>query len=446
MELRGQRVLVVGLARSGVAAARFCAERGARVTVTDAKPATALGEALAALHGLEVARELGGHRDETFVAQDLIVLSPGVPLASAPLRAAAAAGVPIWSEVELAFRHLDAPVVAVTGTNGKSTTVSLIADMCSRAGRRTFAGGNLGTPLTAAVGARYDLVVAELSSFQLETVHTFAPRVAVVLNVTPDHLDRYPSMEAYAAAKERLLAFQRTDAHAVLNADDPYVAAMAARARARVSRYSSQRPLEAGAFLDGDTLVLRGAAGEERFDARGRRLLGRHNLENLLVAALCARLLDLPRAAVEATVAGFSGLPHRLELVGERRGVRYYNDSKATNVDSTLRSLESVPGPIRLIAGGRHKGSSYAPLRPLVARHVAAIYTIGEAAPLFAAELGTVTSVIACGDLAAALERAAADARSGDAVLLSPACASYDQFTSYEERGDRFRTLVRELP
>jgi UDP-N-acetylmuramoylalanine--D-glutamate ligase len=446
VELRGKKVLIVGLARTGVAAARFCHARGAKVTVNDAKPEAALAEPLAALGDPGIGRELGRHRAETFVAQDLIVLSPGVPLTLPALQAAARAGVPILAEVELASRFLDAPLVGVTGTNGKSTTVSMIGDVAVRAAKRAFVGGNIGTPLLGAVGSPYDLVVAELSSFQLETTHTFAPEVGVLLNVTPDHLDRYPSMEAYAAAKERLFAFQSPHQHAVLNADDTHAAAMAERVRSRVALYSSRRPLPAGSFLEGETLVLRLGDAEERIDARPRQLLGHHNLENLLVTAMCARLLGLPRQAIEKTIAEFRGLPHRLELVRTRGGVRFYNDSKATNVDSVLRSLESVPGKIRLIAGGRHKGSPYAPLREHVRRHVVAVYLIGEAAPLIAEELQGSAPMVQCGDLAAAVARAARDAQPGETVLLSPACASYDQFANYEERGAVFRSLAEELP
>jgi UDP-N-acetylmuramoylalanine--D-glutamate ligase len=446
MNLAGQRVLVVGLARTGVAAARFCAERGARVTASDHRPRAALAESLASLEGLPIAYELGGHEATTFTAQDLVVLSPGVPPTIPALRAARAAGVPVLSEIELAARFLEAPLVAITGTNGKTTTTALVGDVLRRAGRRTFVGGNIGNPLLEAVGGAWDVVVVEVSSFQLEAVSSFAPQVGVVLNVTPDHLDRYDSMDDYAAAKERLFAAQRRDGHAVLNADDPVTRAMAERVRGSAWLFSARRPVERGGFIDGDTMVLRLGGMEERIDARGRKLLGRHNLENLLVMALCARLLGAPGEAIAGTLSAFEGLPHRLELVRTHRGVRYYNDSKATNVESLEKSLAAVPGPIRLIAGGRHKGASYRPLAPLVREKVRSLYLIGEAAGLIAADLGDAAPVLRCGDLPSAVRHASRDAREGEAVLLSPACASYDQFRDYEERGDTFRRLVGELP
>jgi UDP-N-acetylmuramoylalanine--D-glutamate ligase len=446
VELAGKKVLVVGLARTGVAAALFCHRRGARVTVSDRRPASELGESLAALGDAPIARELGGHHEETFRAQDLIVLSPGVPFSMPTMRAASSAGIPVLSEIELAARFLSSPIVAVTGTNGKTTTVSLLGDVLLRAGRSVFVGGNIGTPLLGAVGRSFDMLVVEVSSYQLEAVQTFAPQVAVYLNLSPDHLERHGSLEGYALMKERLFAFQRPDQEAVLNADDPFAARTAQRTRARTWLFSGHRELPRGAFLDGETLVLRLGGAEERYDARARRLLGHHNLENLLVMAVCARLLEMPREAIEETIVRFAGLPHRLELVRTRRGVRFFNDSKATNVESTMRSLESVPGPIRLIAGGRHKGASYAPLRPLVQRSVRALYLIGESAPILAADLGDLLPILDCGDLETAVARAAAEAAGGEAVLLAPACASFDQFRDYEERGDRFRALVEALP
>jgi UDP-N-acetylmuramoylalanine--D-glutamate ligase len=446
VELAGKKVLVVGLARTGVAAALFCHRRGAQVTVSDRQPASALGESLAALGDAPIVCELGGHREETFRDQDLIVLSPGVPLFLPALRAAHATGIPIWAEIELAARFLTAPIVAVTGTNGKTTTVSLLGDVFLRARKSVFVGGNIGTPLLEAVGRSFDVLVVEVSSYQLEAVQTFAPRVAVHLNLSPDHLERHGSLEAYALLKERLFAFQRPEHEAVLNADCPFAARVARRTRAQSWLFSGQRELPEGAFLDGETLVLRLRAAEERYDARSRRLLGQHNLENLLVMATCARLLGVPRAAIEETISRFAGLPHRLELVRTRRGVRFFNDSKATNVESAMRSLQSVPGPIRLIAGGRHKGASYAPLRPFVQKSVRALYLIGEAAPLLAADLGDLVPVRDCADLETAVHRAAAEATDGEAVLLAPACASFDQFQDYEKRGDRFRALVEALP
>jgi UDP-N-acetylmuramoylalanine--D-glutamate ligase len=447
MELRGKKVLVVGLARTGLAAARFCFAQGARVTVNDARDASSLAPVLAGLPP-EIARNLGGHPPALFSSQDLIVLSPGVPPSIDALVFARNAGVEIVSEIELAARHITVPVIAVTGTNGKTTTTTMIGDVLSRAGHRVFVGGNIGDPLVGAVtsSTRFDIVVAEVSSFQLEATSTFAPKVGVHLNLTPDHLDRYASMEAYALAKERLFAFQRADQHALVNADDPYASRAARASRATTWPFSSMTRVDRGAYLESEYIVLRVDAREERFDARARRVLGRHNLSNLMVMALCARLCGVARDAIEGSIVEVTAPPHRLELVRERGAVRYFNDSKATNVDSVLRSLESITAPIHLIAGGRHKGASYAPLRALVTERVRAIYLVGEAAPLLRADLGDVAPCHTCGDLATAVARASKDAVPGDVVLLSPACASYDQFRDFEERGERFRTLVEALP
>lgn len=446
MKLRDQKVLVVGLARSGIAAARFCHDRGAKVTVNDHRAEAQLAAPVAELGGRAIARAFGGHPAALFLAQDLIVLSPGVPPHLEGLVAARAANVPIISEIELAGRFLPSPVTAITGTNGKTTTASMVGDVFQRAGKKTFLGGNIGDPLVHGVDGGYEAIVAEVSSFQLETTQSFAPDVGIYLNLSPDHLDRYASLEAYSAAKERLFAFQRPEQHALLNADDAFVAPIAQRLRSHAWLFSATRPLPSGGFLDGDTIVLRLGDGEERFDARARQLLGRHNLSNLLVMAMAARLCKLPRTAIEDCIAHFQAPPHRLELVRTWHGVRYFNDSKATNVDSVLRSLESVPPPIRLIAGGRHKGAAYTPMRELVRQNVAALYLIGEAGELLAQDLGDAVPCIPCGDLPTAVARAASDAQHGDAVLLSPACSSYDQFQDYEERGARFRALVEALP
>jgi UDP-N-acetylmuramoylalanine--D-glutamate ligase len=457
-ELRGRKVTVVGLARSGVAAARLCAREGAAVTVTDRRTEEDLAGPLAALDGAPVRRVLGGHDRTDFEGADLVVASPGVPLALAEIRAARARGVPVWGEVELAARFLEgAPVVAITGTNGKSTTTALAGALFAR-DRRTFTGGNLGTPACELVlsGERVDAVVLELSSFQIEGLERLRPRVAAILNVTPDHLDRYADVAAYAAAKARLFGLQEPGDAAVANSRDPRATAMAAASRARVLTFGFGPP-EPSAARDpggepgpaGAPLVLRvGEAAEERYLVRNRALRGRHNRENAMAAALCARLLGVPGDAVQAGLDAFPGLPHRLELVAERGGVEWVNDSKATNVDSTAVGLSAfAPGAPRvvLVMGGRGKGAPYAPLRPLFPGRVKALLTIGEDAPAVERELGDLCPTEACRTLAAAVRRAAGLAGPGEVVLLSPACASYDQYRSYEERGDAFRRHVREL-
>jgi UDP-N-acetylmuramoylalanine--D-glutamate ligase len=458
-ELKGARITVVGLAKSGVAAARLCAREGARVTVTDRRPAADLARPLAALDGTEVRRALGGHDRADFEGADLVVASPGVPLSIPEIAAARARGVPVWGEVELAVRLLPrVPIVAITGTNGKSTTTALTGALFAR-DRRTFTGGNLGTPLCelALSGEPVDAVVLELSSFQIEGVERLRPRVAAILNVTPDHLDRYRDVEEYAAAKARLFHLQQPGDAAVANERDPRALAMASSSRGALHTFGFGPPSPGAARDPGGepgpsaaTFALSAGASavEERYAVGNRALRGRHNRENAMAAALCARLLGVPRAAVQAGLDAFPGLPHRLELVSERGGVEWVNDSKATNVDSTSVGLSAFP-PARervvLIMGGRGKGAPYAPLRHLFAGRVKALLTIGEDAPRVARELGDLCPTEPCGTLPEAVRRAARLASAGEVVLLSPACASYDQFRNYEERGEAFRRHVEEL-
>ncbi|WP_242345599.1 UDP-N-acetylmuramoyl-L-alanine--D-glutamate ligase [Anaeromyxobacter terrae] len=458
-DLQGKRVTVVGLAKSGVAAARLCAREGARVTVTDRRGPEQLAAPLAALAGASVRRALGGHDPADFERADLVVVSPGVPMAIPELRAARAAGVPVWGEAELAAHFLPGvPIVAITGTNGKSTTTALAGALFARH-RPTFTGGNLGTPLCEHVlqGGGAEVVVLELSSFQIEGLLSLRPRVAAILNVTPDHLDRYRDVEDYAAAKARLFALQQAGDHAVANARDPRALAMAEASRATLHTFGFGPPVPDGARDPGgepgaggatEVWVRRGGGAPERYRLANRALRGRHNRENAMAAVLCARLLGVPGDAVQAGLEAFPGLPHRLELVSERGGVEWVNDSKATNVDSTFVGLSAFPAGtprVVLVMGGRGKGAPYAPLRPLFPGRVKALLTVGEDAPAVERELGDLCPTEACGTLAGAVRRAAVLARPGDAVLLSPACASYDQFRNYEERGDAFRSHVAEL-
>jgi UDP-N-acetylmuramoylalanine--D-glutamate ligase len=454
--LRDRKVTVVGLAKSGVAAARLAAREGARVTVTDVRGPEALSAALAALPA-GVRRTLGGHDPADLEGADLVVVSPGVPLANPALAAARTKGVPIWGEVELAWRFLEGtPLVGITGTNGKSTTTALAGALLAE-DRPTFTGGNLGTPACQHVlsGARADAIVLELSSFQLEGCHTLRPTIGAVLNLTPDHLDRYRDLDDYGAAKARLFARQAPTDAAVANARDPRALAMIAGSRAagytfgfgspapRAARDAGGEPGPAGAVLS----LRLGAGAEEAYHLRNRALRGRHNRENAMAAVLCARLSGVPGAAVQRGLDRFPGLPHRLELVHEARGVEWVNDSKATNVDSTSVGLAAFPegAPrVLVIMGGRGKGAPYAPLRVLFPGRVKALLTLGEDAPRVERELGDLCPTEPCGDLPGAVRRAAALAAPGDVVLLSPACASYDQFDNYEQRGEAFRRLASE--
>ncbi len=471
MDLANRAVLVVGLGRSGGAAAQLCARRGARVTVTDARPAEALAESLAALPP-GVTRELGGHRRESFLAADLVVLSPGVP----PLPEVAAAreaGVTITGELELASRFVQAPMLAVTGTNGKSTTTTLAGAMLAATGRPTFVGGNLGTPLCEAVdtpaAGPQGMVAVEVSSFQLETADRFAPRVGIVLNISPDHLDRYANIEDYAAAKARLFQAQGPGDFALLNVDDPRVKAMATSVRSRVAAVSTRRRLdgdEISGWVEGDAIVLRvpgrgertplpAAVGQrlaplpggefERYPAQAPGLVGRHNTENALAAALGARLMGVPPGQVRDSLLAFRPLPHRMTLVGDRGGVVFYDDSKGTNVGAVVAALDGFPRKVVLIAGGRDKGGSYAPLAQALAGVGRAAVLIGEAADRIEAALTPVLPVARAGSMEEAVARAAALARPGDAVVLSPACASFDMFRNYAHRGEAFAAAVAAL-
>jgi UDP-N-acetylmuramoylalanine--D-glutamate ligase len=450
--LAGKKVLVVGLARSGAAAARLAAREGARVTVSDRRTVAELAGALASLEGLAISLALGGHDERDFTSTDLVVVSPGVPLTLPGIAAARRAGIPVMGEVELGYRLLDeVPVVAITGTNGKSTTTALTGRLFQE-DRAAFVGGNLGTPLSELLlsGTRFDVAVLELSSFQLEGVERFRPRVGAILNLTPDHLDRYPGMDEYAAAKARLFANQQPGDVAVANERDPRALAAARSSRGDVITFGFGPRAPMAARDDGEVLRFTGPTGEpERYRIRSRALRGRHNRENAMAALVCARVMGVPGPAVQRGLDGFPGLPHRLELVAERGGVEWVNDSKATNVDSTAVGLSAFPAgtpSVVLLLGGRGKKAPYAPLRPLFPGRVKALLTLGEDAPAIERELGDLAPTESCGDLRSAVARAARLAAPGDVVLLSPACASYDQFRSYEERGEAFRRLASAAP
>jgi UDP-N-acetylmuramoylalanine--D-glutamate ligase len=451
IDLSGKKVLVVGLARSGTAAARLCARQGARVTVTDRRVATEVAAEVRALDGAGVSFALGGHDERAFTASDLVVISPGVPLSLPEIAAARRAGVPVLGEVELASRFLGhLPVVAITGTNGKSTTTAL-AGALFQEDRRTFVGGNLGTPLSELPlsGAQVEAVVLELSSFQLEGIERFRPRVGAILNVTPDHLDRYPGMDAYGAAKARLFENQQPGDLAVANERDPRALAAARSTRGEVVTFGFGPRAPMAARDDGEVVRWTGPSGDpERYQVRNRALRGRHNRENAMAAIALARLMGVPGPKVQRGLDQFPGLPHRLELVAERGGVEWVNDSKATNVDSTVVGLAAFPEgkpSVVLLLGGRGKKAPYAPLRPLFPGRVKALLTLGEDAPAIERELGDLGPTESCGDLRTAVARAARLAGPGDVVLLSPACASYDQFRDYEERGETFRRLASEV-
>ncbi|HEY0788344.1 MAG TPA: UDP-N-acetylmuramoyl-L-alanine--D-glutamate ligase, partial [Thermoanaerobaculia bacterium] len=426
------KVAVFGMGKSGVAAANFLAARGVAVVATDASPAERL-PLLASLDA-RVERRLGGHPPEVLEGAELVVLSPGIPADIAPLREAAARGIPIISEIELAFRHLQGTVVAITGSNGKSTTTALIGEILRAAGRDPIVAGNIGDPLIAAVDPRPRTYVVELSSFQLETVETFRANVALLLNITPDHLDRYPSMEGYAAAKYRIFRNPTPDDVAVVNADDPRTSDP--ETAARIRRFSSSREVEEGAFLRGDALVLRTGGRDSTIPRAALALPGTANVENALAAWLAADALGIDAGAVRAAFSSFRGLPHRMVLVRELDGVRWINDSKGTNVDASFKSLEGMEdGRVILILGGKDKKGEFERLRPLVGAKAKAVLTIGAAAPRIGQALEGAAPIVACETMDRAVAWGRTNAGAGDTVLLSPACASFDQYDNIEHRG-----------
>jgi UDP-N-acetylmuramoylalanine--D-glutamate ligase len=447
MELKNKRVLVVGLARTGVATALFCAGRGAAVTATDSRSEAEIGGELANLRTANVVLELGGHQEPTFVQQDLIVPSPGVPADAPLLQAARAKGVTIWSEIELAYRFRQGKLVGITGSNGKTTTTSLVEHILRAASFPTILAGNIGAPLISFVDRMtHDTVtVVELSSFQLELIQEFRTDISVFLNLTPDHLDRHHSMELYSKAKARIFQNQREEDFAILNADDPGTTPLAP-ARPHVYWFSRKQRAAQGAFLRGDDIVFRNEGREEVVLKRQEvPLPGMHNLENVLAAIAAARIAGASTKAIAEAVRSFAGVEHRLEFVSEINGVRYYNDSKATNVDATLKALDAFPGRILVILGGKDKGSDYAVLQTSLRERAILALLIGAAADKIESQIAGSVAIERAGTLDHAVEIASQAARSGDVVLLAPACASFDQFQNYEHRGRVFKALVHEL-
>ena len=449
MELADKRVLVVGLGKSGLAAARFLKERGAKVTVSDARPATLIAE-LPGLVAEGIAVEAGSHGLLTFRRQDLIVVSPGVPMSTPELKQVRAFGMPVIGELELGWRYLQGEVVAITGSNGKTTTTTLMGEIFKADGRPTLIGGNIGRPVTAMVAesAAATWSVLEVSSFQLETVVEFRPRVALVLNITPDHLDRHGSFAAYAALKTRITERQTAEDFLVLNAEDKETQLVAAHTKAQIYWFSPRRQVKQGAFVHGESIFFKareGAQPEAVMPVAEIALAGAHNVENVLAAVCAARLVGVSSAVIRAAVADFKAVEHRLEFVRELDGVRYFNDSKATNVDAAVKAVESFAGGIYLILGGKDKDSDYSVMNGLLRERVKTVISIGSAAEKIERQLAGVVKIERAQTLQRAIAFARQNAVAGDTVLLAPACASFDQFENYEHRGRVFKDLVHGL-
>lgn len=442
---RGKKALVVGLARSGVAAANLLVALGCKVKGTDKKGPEEFGDALGQLDK-NVALEIGRHDEASFAWADLIVLSPGVPMDIPQMAAARKLGKEVISEVELAYSLIDVPFLAVTGTNGKTTTVSLLAAMLERAGCRVILGGNIGKPLClfALEGSQADYIVAEISSFQLEAITTFRPSVAAILNITPDHLDRHSSFDEYAELKKRIALNMGPADSLVLNGEDKVLAGCDFKSRAKKVYFGLTEGLPNMAYVKDGRLILR-AAGEEKETICSRSevpMAGVHNIENALAASLMAHLCGAKTASIAAAIKSFRSLPHRLEFVREIGEVKFYDDSKATNVGATMKALESFSCPVVLIAGGKDKEGDFSELAPLVKGRVKLLVAVGEAAPKIADQLQGCCKIEMASSFEDSVIRAFRAASAGDVVLLAPACASFDMFANYEERGKRFKEIV----
>lgn len=436
--------MVLGLARTGRECAGFLVHQGAKVLVSDLRPEPELKQEMEALSELPIEYHLGSEDRSWLRGVDLVIPSPGVPAENLLLREAQARSISILSEIEIAYRFLSAPLVGITGTNGKSTTTTLIGEIFKANGTKVFVGGNLGAPLIGFAADRWEWGVAEISSFQLEWVEAFRPKIAVLLNLTEDHLDRYADFAAYCRAKERIFAAQKNDDVAVLNRDDPLVWEMRRRIAARVVSFGFSEARE-GVFATADEIIWRDASKEEKFPLRRVKIQGVHNVENMMATIAVTKAAAIGHHVIQKSLEAFSGLEHRLEFVREINGVRYYNDSKGTNVGAVAKSLASFSAPVILLAGGVDKGGDYAPLGDEIKRKVRRLVLFGAAKNRIANALGGLTETVSVDSLDAAVRDAAERARPGDVVLLSPACSSFDMFKNYAERGKAFKNLVRAL-
>lgn len=458
-KFKGKRVLVVGFGLSGVSVARYMAQQGAKVTVTDLKQKSELMESVNACADLKIEYELGKHNNKTFHSAELIVVSPGVPLNIKPLEEARERNVPVVSEVQIAASLIQEPIIAITGTNGKTTTTTLIGEMFKADGKTVYVGGNIGKPLLdhVASGNRVDAVVAELSSFQIEMASDLTPAVAIFTNMEEDHLDRYPNMDAYVAAKKRLLTTCNKSTFVILNRGCPVVSSFASDSPGKNLWFTVNDPMVMGGDFaekfcgtyyhsEQKAVICKVSGKEEVYSLAKFRLLGEHNRENLMAAICAARVQGVSPEAIQSVIDSFKGVPHRLEFIRKRDGVYFFNDSKATNVMSVKRSLSAFNNnPIILIAGGRDKNSDFTALADLVRKRVKILILVGEAKEKINRAIGDFAETFLLGTFDEAILLAFQKSRSGDIILLSPGCASYDMFRNYEERGDYFKKLVQQL-
>ena len=449
LHLENKQVLVVGLGKSGLAVIRYLVREGARVTVSDVKKEADLEPGVVKkMRSMGVTLETGGHTMNTFIRSERIIVSPGVPMDLAPLVAAKEKGIPVTGEMDLAVRIMNTPIVAVTGTNGKSTVTAFLGALLQNAGHEVFVGGNLGTPLIdyAAAGSKADVAVVEVSSFQLDTMEGFSPLVALLLNISPDHLDRYPNYEAYVQSKLKIFKNQSAGDFAILNDDDDVLSSFAPPKDVSVLRYGLKKKDLRQAFVEGKG-IRAGLPGKEShvFNLQKCPLPGKHNVENMMAAALAGLALNVEPPVIQHTMDQFLGLPHRLEFAGRIREVDFYNDSKATNVDAAIRSIGSFDRPIILIAGGRHKGGDYAPLVRVAKGRVKKAFLMGESKQIMAEAFEDKIPYATADSMGDAVTKAFSVAKPHDVVLLAPACSSFDMFTDYGHRGRVFKKAVEEL-
>jgi len=448
LELAGKKIVIAGLGRTGVAVAKFLVKRHAMVTITDLADEEKLAPFIAMVRKLDIEVQLGEHKNKTFENADLVIVSPGVPHTISPILRATAKNIPVMGEIELAYRFIEEPIVAVTGTNGKTTTTELIGKMLLHSGIKTFVGGNIGNPLIGYVdqGEKAQVIVAEVSSFQLDTIETFTPKVGVLLNITDDHLDRYKDFNAYAAAKARLFMNQGPADVAVLNRSDPFIHTISKQVKSRKWYFNLEDENEEGALIQPDKIILRFHPNHQQWiDTKDIRLLGRHNVENICAASLGALAADGTVEGIQFALKQFNGLAHRLEYVDSINGVKYVDDSKATNVDSVKKALETFENPIVLIMGGQDKGGNFQTLRNCLSRRAKKLIVMGEAKDIISSALEGTVPITPSSGMEDAVIKAREASASGDVVILSPGCSSFDMYENYARRGESFRQAVKQV-